>query len=87
VKDFRLLGAYPNPFNSVTQIRYEVGSTRDLTLRIFDLLGREVSTEKLTGLTPGTHTYAWTATGSTGLYFIRMEGAGTVQTAKMLYLK
>ncbi len=87
VKDFRLLGAYPNPFNSVTQIRYEVGSADALTLRIFDLMGREVATERLTGLTPGAHTYFWIPTGATGLYFVKLEHGASVQTAKALYLK
>ncbi len=86
-KDFRLLGAYPNPFNSVAQIRYEVGSAKALTLRIFDLLGREVATERLTGLTPGMHTYSWIPIGATGLYFVKLENGANVQTTKVLYLK
>jgi hypothetical protein len=87
VSSFRLLGAYPNPFNSVTQIRYEVGSSKSLDLRIFDLMGREVTTERLSGLTPGEHTYSWIPTGATGLYFVRLDNGTNVQTAKALYLK
>ena len=87
VTDFRLLGAYPNPFNSVTQIRFEVGSARDLTLRIFDIVGRELASETLSNLTTGVHSYSWSPTGATGLYFIQMENGAKVQTAKVLYLK
>ena len=85
--DFKLVDVYPNPFNSVAQINFEVGSARELTMRIYDLLGREVATEIMTGLTPGLHTYKWTPNCSTGLYLVRLEGASSVQTAKLLYLK
>jgi hypothetical protein len=85
--EFELTGAYPNPFNSTTQINFAVGTARNLTLRIFDLLGREVTAEKLTGLAPGEHSYIWKPTGSSGLYLVRLEGAAKVQTAKALYLK
>jgi hypothetical protein len=85
--DFKLVDVYPNPFNSVAQINFEVGSARELTMRIYDLLGREVATEIMTGLTPGLHTYKWTPNCSTGLYLVRLEGVSSVQTAKLLYLK
>ena len=86
-QEFRLAGAYPNPFNPSTTIRFEVGSARVLTLTIYDLLGREVAHELLTGLTPGMHSYTWSPTGAAGLYLVRLEGAAVTQTAKLLYLK
>jgi hypothetical protein len=86
-KEFVLTGAYPNPFNSTSQIRFEVGSARELSINIFDVLGREVLSQKLTGLTPGAHTFSWTPTGSSGLYLVRMQGVSGIQTAKVLYLR
>ncbi|MBU0507250.1 T9SS type A sorting domain-containing protein [bacterium] len=87
VRDFRLLESYPNPFNSSVQIRFEVGAVRELSLSVFDVLGREVLSEKLTSLTPGAHDYTWSPTGATGLYLLRLEGAGKVETGKLLYLR
>jgi hypothetical protein len=85
--EFRFDGAFPNPFNSTTNIRFTVGNARDLTVRVFDLLGREVASEKLTGLTPGTHNWNWTPSGATGLYVVRMDSQNLTETAKVLYLK
>jgi hypothetical protein len=85
--EFALAGSYPNPFNSTVQIRFTVGSARELDLVIFDVLGRQVSHERLTGLTPGAHTYAWTPSGATGLYLLRLSGQSRTETAKLLYLK
>ena len=86
-EEFALAGAYPNPFNSTARIRFTVGSARELDLAVFDLLGREVAHEKLTGLTPGAHTYDWTPSGATGLYLLRLSGPSRVESAKLLYLK
>jgi hypothetical protein len=85
--EFRLDGAFPNPFNSTTNLRFTVGNARDLTVRVFDLLGREVASEKLTGLTPGTHNWSWTPVCATGLYVVRIESQNLSETAKVLYLK
>ncbi|MCX6600806.1 MAG: T9SS type A sorting domain-containing protein [bacterium] len=86
-REFVLAGSYPNPFNSTAQIRFTVGSARELDLVIFDVLGREMTHEKLTGLTPGARTYSWTPSGATGLYLLRLSGQSRVESAKLLYLK
>jgi hypothetical protein len=85
--DFRLLGVYPNPFNSVTEIRFMVGSVRDVTLDIFDILGRPVAGERLARVTPGEHTYAWSPQGPTGLYLLRLSDGPKSEVSKLLYLK
>lgn len=86
-EEFVLSGTYPNPFNSTAQIRFTVGSARELNLAIYDLMGREVVSEKLTGLNPGEHSYTWTPTGATGVYLLRVSGENRTETAKLLYLK
>ena len=86
-QEFKLASNYPNPFNSSTQIRYEVGSAHELSLAIYDVLGREVLSQKLTGLTPGAHTFSWTPNGATGLYLVRLTGKSGTQSAKLLYLR
>jgi hypothetical protein len=86
-EEFALAGAYPNPFNSTAQIRFTVGSARELDLVIHDVLGRQVAREKLTGLTPGAHVYTWMPSGATGLYLLRLSSANRIESAKLLYLK
>jgi hypothetical protein len=86
-QEFKLAGSYPNPFNSTAEIRYEVGSARELSIAIFDVLGREVFSKRLTGLIPGQHTFSWTPTGATGLYLARLTGNSGTQSAKLLYLR
>lgn len=85
--EFRLDGAFPNPFNSTTNLRFTVGNASELTVHVFDLLGREVAAEKLMNLTPGSHVWNWTPAGATGLYIVRVESENVVETAKLLYLK
>lgn len=86
-ESFRLLESYPNPFNGVANIELAVGSAREITVTITDVLGREVYSRALTNLTPGNHRLQWSPTGAAGLYFLRAQGGANVQTSKLLYLK
>jgi len=86
-KDFQLVSTSPNPFNSSAIIHFTVGSARELHLSIYDVLGRQVMSEKLSNLTPGDHFRTWSPEGATGLYLVRLEGPSTTQTAKVLYLR
>ena len=69
------LGApYPNPFNSTAQIEYVVPRTGPVSLKIYDVLGREVAA-LVNGKRPaGTHRIAWQADrAASGTYFVRMQ--------------
>src|SRR5690606_39922038 len=57
----RLLGNYPNPFNRSTQIRYAVDEPVHVTLRIYDLLGRELATLVDAHRTGGIHNVTFDA--------------------------
>ena len=61
---------YPNPFNPSTTIRFGMPVMSNVTLRIYDIIGREV-TELVNGqLAAGYHRYQWDASGvATGVYF------------------
>ncbi len=85
-----LRGNYPNPFNPVTTIHYELPEPADVRLAIYDLLGREIA--DLIGnnqITPaGQHQIKWDASHlSSGIYFIRFSHAKFTQTRKILLLK
>ncbi len=63
------LSAYPNPFNPSTTISFELTEATDVTLKVYDLLGREVSTLVNGWLSAQTHSYLFDASNlSSGIY-------------------
>ncbi len=85
---FELLQNFPNPFNPTTQISFRLAEGGDVTLRIYDVLGREVSTLVDERLQAGNHSRAFDAYGlGGGVYFYRLQSGQHSQTMKMLLLK
>jgi len=64
--DFRLAQNYPNPFNPGTTIRYELPTRTEVTLRIYNILGREIRTLVDRPEVAGIHTVYWDGTDSGG---------------------
>jgi hypothetical protein len=86
--EFALYQNYPNPFNPVTMIRYDVKEMGLVSVKVFDLLGREVMTLVHSTVPTGTYSIEWDGGDlPSGLYLCRMEAAGFVQTRKMMLLK
>ncbi len=87
-KEFVLAQNYPNPFNPSTIIRYELPTTSDVSLKIFDMLGREVTTLVNTRQAAGTYEVNFNATGlASGVYFYRLQAGPFMQTKKMMLVK
>lgn len=85
---FTLMQNYPNPFNSSTIIRYAFPVEGHVTLRVFDVLGREVATLVNEVKSPGTYEVVWDATGMpSGVYYYRLKVGGSVHTKRMILLK
>ncbi len=98
---FELRQNYPNPFNPTTTIRFLLSQTphnppfnqrgeigRFVTLKVFDVLGREVATLVDGELNAGKHSVVFNAQGMpSGVYFYRLRAAGFIQTKKMLISK
>ncbi len=85
---FSLLQNYPNPFNPSTAISYLLPSTRMVTLRVFDLLGREVATLINEVQPAGSHTATFNAaTLPSGVYFYHLQAGDFSKTRAMLLLK
>lgn len=87
---FALFQNYPNPFNPSTMIRYNLLSREHVTLSVFDLLGREVTTLVDRVVDPGEHTVvfsAWDYNISSGTYFYRMKAGSFAQTRKFVLLE
>ncbi len=91
---FELKQNYPNPFNPETVISYRLSVISDVSLKIFDVLGREITTLVNGMQSPGIHTVEWNGKNSagqqagSGIYFYRLTaGNGFVETKKMILLK
>jgi len=79
---------YPNPFNSVTKINYSLAHYGKITIKVFDILGREISTLINEEKPAGTHTVEFNAAGlASGVYIYRMQSGSYIISKKMLYLK
>ena len=79
---------YPNPFNPTTVIRYEIPSSVVVSLKVYDVLGREVATLADGRQNSGTHSAVFNASGlASGVYFYRLVMGNHVATKKMLFLK
>lgn len=87
-EDFYLSPAYPNPFNSTTNITYGLPVASYIVLELFDLTGRRVSTLVKDNLQPGIHQFNLRADDlPSGLYFVRLEASEQVLSRKILLLK
>jgi len=78
----------PNPFNPTTRIKYQIPNSNDVTLKVLDILGREVRTLVNEVKTAGEHSLTFDATGLTsGVYFYRLRAGSFFQTRKMTVLR
>lgn len=85
---FRLGNSYPNPFNPATVIPFQLGSSGDISIRVFDMLGRDVITLANGSYPAGNHSVRFDASGlSSGIYLIRMDAPGFQQTSRVTLLK
>ncbi len=86
--EFRLDHNYPNPFNPTTHIRYSVAKTSKVTLRVFDILGREVQTLVNEVKSPGQYTVTFNGQDlSSGIYLYRLKASDFLETKKLILQK
>jgi hypothetical protein len=87
-EDFSLDQNYPNPFNPSTTIKYQLAEKRRVTLKIYDLLGREMATLVDDLEEPGYKSVRWYAAGfASGVYFYRLDSGTFTSVKKLLLLK
>jgi hypothetical protein len=90
---FKLFHAYPNPFNPVTTLRYDLPEYENVNITIYDMMGRQVKTLINGSQTAGYKSIQWDATNNTGqpvsagLYLYTIEAGKFRQTKKMVLLK
>ncbi len=79
---------YPNPFNAGTTIKYQLSHSANVTLKIYDVLGREVATLVNTKQLPGNYEYPWSGQSlASGIYFYRLTAGDVHLQKKMILLK
>lgn len=87
-QNFELGQNYPNPFNPNTIINYQLPKSVTVSLRVYDLLGREVAKLVDGEKSTGTHTAAFDATKlSSGIYFYTLQAGEFLKTKKMMVVK
>lgn len=87
---FELVQNYPNPFNPSTTIKFNLNVSGFVSLKVFDVLGREVETLINKELEAGTHSIEFSTRNSSitsGIYFYRLKTADKSETRKMMLLK
>ncbi len=86
--EYKVFQNYPNPFNPTTTIHYELPLEGFVTLKVFDVLGKEIKTLIEGYKTEGRYEVEFDATALTsGMYFYRIQTGSFVETKKMILMK
>jgi photosystem II stability/assembly factor-like uncharacterized protein len=87
-EEFSLSQNYPNPFNPSTTIKFQIPISGFVTLKIFDMLGKEVATLVNEKLSLGSYEKTYDASGlASGVYLYQLKAGGFIQIKKLLLLK
>ena len=88
VNNYRLSDNYPNPFNPSTTIEFDLPKTSEVSLKVFNILGEEVTTLVSDRLSPGSYSYEWDASNlASGVYLYRLQAGDYVETRKMILMR
>ena len=87
-KSFSLSAAYPNPFNPVTTLSFALPIETEVSLKVYNLQGREVISLVEQNMEAGYHSVVWNADShSSGVYFVKMIAGEYVKTQKLMLVK
>jgi flagellar hook assembly protein FlgD len=92
-EEFMVAPAYPNPFNPSTNIDFTLPEISDVTIAIYDILGREIFTYNRTALDAGYYSIRWNGTFNsgeqvpTGVYIVNVRNSAKTFTQKITLLK
>jgi hypothetical protein len=87
-KDFYLSQNFPNPFNPTTNFEFQIATSDFVSLKVFDLLGREVAILVNEVRQPGIYHVTWNAARiPSGVYVYQMRAGNFTQTRRMIVIK
>ncbi len=87
-RTFRLYNNYPNPFNPSTMIQYNIPKNSQVVIKVYDILGREITTLVNAKQSAGTYKVNLNMSKySSGVYFVHMVAGSYVKTQKMMLIK
>jgi predicted CXXCH cytochrome family protein len=90
---YELTQNYPNPFNPVTRFTFSLPKTMDITIKIYDITGREIKTLVSGKINVGKYTVSWDGTNeysnqvASGVYFYRFNAGDFTDVKKMVLLR
>lgn len=85
---FALEQNYPNPFNPTTRIDFQIPKSNHVSVTLFDMLGRAVTSLANEELSAGVYSTEWNATGfASGVYYYQLRAGEFVQTKKLILLR
>ncbi len=88
IKYYSLDPAYPNPFNPTTTIEFSIPRTEFVTVKVYNLVGHEITTLINDELFTGNYSIKWDGSHQpSGLYFVQIESGSFIQTRKMMLVK
>lgn len=88
LNDFNLSQNYPNPFNPSTTIKYTLSESQFVSLKVYDVLGKEVATLVNEEVIAGSYNVSFNANGlSSGIYFYSLIAGNITQTKSMILQK
>jgi hypothetical protein len=86
--EFNLHQNFPNPFNPVTKIKFDIASPIHVKIKVFDIIGREIKTLTDQILQAGRYEFLFSASNlPSGVYFYRLETGDFVNIKRMIILK
>jgi hypothetical protein len=92
-EEFNVSQNYPNPFNPSTTIKYAIPQQSFVTIKVYDIVGREVKTLVNTERSPGIYSVQWDGNNNfgskvtSGIYLYRVVAGNFTQVKKMILLK
>ncbi len=85
---YKMYNAYPNPFNPVTKINFDISKSGFVNISIYDMLGRKINTLVSSQMQAGKYSVTYEPSGnSSGIYFCRFEINGYSDTKKLVLVK
>ena len=88
INNFRIINTYPNPFNQSSIVNFKCSISGNVSIVVYDLLGREVKTLVNEYKQPGTYQVSFNAEGlSSGIYFYKLIAGDFSETKKMILIR